>query len=176
MTVVDQSCMPSILDTCIETNMSYLLTDLSAEHSQVARPHNKDSPNAKRQQELKTELNTAGQQRLTKRWQPKSRFNELKVAKCPDFRTVEDVDHEIARLQKQVDTGAMKLVDEKKALSEISSLNKARKNLSAFDAQQKGIDNHTSLRLYPPPPCTCKRKQDEEELQALPSEGSDEEE
>ncbi|KAF2787360.1 hypothetical protein K505DRAFT_329736 [Melanomma pulvis-pyrius CBS 109.77] len=122
----------------------------------LARPNNKDSPNAKRQQELKTELNAIRQTQQGNKGsrnavhekikkldeQLKSRFNELKVAKGRvNFRTVEDVDHEIARLQKQVDTGAMKLVDEKKALSEISSLNKARKNFSAFDAQQKGIDD-----------------------------------
>jgi hypothetical protein len=35
----------------------------------------------------------------------------------------------------------MKLVDEKKALAEISSLNKARKNFSGFDSQQKKIDD-----------------------------------
>ncbi|PVH96361.1 hypothetical protein DM02DRAFT_121069 [Periconia macrospinosa] len=35
----------------------------------------------------------------------------------------------------------MKLVDEKKALGDISSLNKARKNFSGFDAQQKAIDD-----------------------------------
>ena len=35
----------------------------------------------------------------------------------------------------------MKLVDEKKALTEISNLNKARKNFSGFDAQQKAIDD-----------------------------------
>lgn len=51
------------------------------------------------------------------------------------------MDHEIARLQKQVDTGTMKLVDEKKALSEITNLNKARKNFAGFDAQQKAIDD-----------------------------------
>lgn len=51
------------------------------------------------------------------------------------------MDREIARLQKQVDTGTMKLVDEKKALTEITNLNKARKNFSGFDAQQKGIDD-----------------------------------
>lgn len=51
------------------------------------------------------------------------------------------MDREIARLQKQVDTGTMKLVDEKKALSEISSLHKARKNFSGFDSQQKAIDD-----------------------------------
>jgi hypothetical protein len=34
----------------------------------------------------------------------------------------------------------MKLVDEKKALTEISNLNKLRKSFSGFDSQQKGID------------------------------------
>lgn len=35
----------------------------------------------------------------------------------------------------------MKIVDEKKALNEVSNLNKARKNFSGFDAQQKSIDD-----------------------------------
>jgi len=74
--------------------------------------------------------------------QLKGRQNELKTAKGRiNFRNVDDVDHEIARLQKEVDTGRMKLVDEKKALAEISNLNKARKNFSGFDAQQKAIDD-----------------------------------
>lgn len=74
--------------------------------------------------------------------QLKSRLAELKTAKGRvNFRSVEDVDQEIARLQKQVDSGMMKLVDEKKALSEISNLNKTRKNFSAFDSQQKAIDD-----------------------------------
>jgi hypothetical protein len=51
------------------------------------------------------------------------------------------VDQEIARLEKQVDGGMMKLVDEKKALAEISTLKKARKNFSGFDDQQKKIDD-----------------------------------
>ncbi|KAF2134558.1 hypothetical protein P153DRAFT_305048 [Dothidotthia symphoricarpi CBS 119687] len=122
----------------------------------LARPNNKDSPNGKRQQELKTELNairTAQQGNKGSRnavfekikkldEQLKSRLAELKTAKGRvNFRSVEDVDQEIARLQKQVDSGMMKLVDEKKALSEISNLNKTRKNFSAFDSQQKGIDD-----------------------------------
>lgn len=74
--------------------------------------------------------------------QLKSRLNELKVSKGKvNFKTIEDVDREISRLQKQVDTGTMKLVDEKKALTEITNLNKARKNFSAFDTQQKAIDD-----------------------------------
>ena len=122
----------------------------------LARPNNKDSPNAKRQQELKNELNNIRSQQQGNKSsrnaihekikkldeQLKSRLSELKTAKGRvNFRSVEEVDQEIARLQKQVDAGTMKLVDEKKALSEITSLNKARKNFSGFDAQQQGIDD-----------------------------------
>jgi len=57
------------------------------------------------------------------------------------FKNVEEVDREIQRLEKQVDTGTMKLVDEKKALAEISSLRKQRKGFAGFDEAQKGIDD-----------------------------------
>ncbi|KAF2012368.1 hypothetical protein BU24DRAFT_426250 [Aaosphaeria arxii CBS 175.79] len=122
----------------------------------LARPNNKDSPNAKRQQELKTELNqirqtqqgnkssrSAVHERIKKLdEQLKSRLNELKTAKGKvNYKSTDDVDREIAHLQKQVDTGTMKLVDEKKALTEITNLNKLRKNFSTFDSQQKGIDD-----------------------------------
>ncbi|KAH8724401.1 hypothetical protein GQ44DRAFT_740293 [Phaeosphaeriaceae sp. PMI808] len=121
----------------------------------LARPNNKDSPNAKRQQELKTELNAIRQAQQgnkssrsaiheqIKKYdeQLKSRLNELKTSKGKvNFKSVEEVDQEIARLQKQVDSGMMKLVDEKKALSEITNLNKARKQFSGFEGQQKDID------------------------------------
>lgn len=121
----------------------------------VAKPNNKDSPNGKRQQELKTELNAIRQTQQGNKSsrnaifekikkldeQLKSRLNELKTSKGKtNFKSVEDVDQEIARLQKQVDGGMMKLVDEKKALSEITNLNKARKAFTGFDSQQKGID------------------------------------
>ncbi|CAE6999841.1 hypothetical protein P3342_001096 [Pyrenophora teres f. teres] len=122
----------------------------------LAKPNNKDSPNGKRQQELKTELNAIRQTQQGNKSgrnaifekikkldeQLKQQFNELKTAKGKsNYKSVEDVDQEIARLQKQVDGGMMKLVDEKKALAEISSLNKARKNFSGFDVQQKKIDD-----------------------------------
>ncbi|KAH5581261.1 hypothetical protein HBI24_134750 [Parastagonospora nodorum] len=121
----------------------------------LARPNNKDSPNGKRQQELKTELNAIRQAQQgnkssrsavheqIKKYdeQLKSRLNELKTSKGKvNFKSVEEVDQEIARLQKQVDGGMMKLVDEKKALSDISNLNKVRKQFSGFDGQQKDID------------------------------------
>ncbi len=57
------------------------------------------------------------------------------------YKNVEEVDREIQRLEKQVDTGTMKLVDEKKALAEVSSLRKQRKGFAGFDEAQKGIDD-----------------------------------
>ena len=44
------------------------------------------------------------------------------------------------RLTKQVESGSMKLVDEKKALNEISSLRRVRKTVEDFQAEQDSID------------------------------------
>ena len=56
------------------------------------------------------------------------------------FKNVEEIDKEIDRLDKQVNSGLMKLVDEKKALTEISNLRKQRKGFAGFDDAQKQID------------------------------------
>lgn len=57
------------------------------------------------------------------------------------FKSVEEIDREIQRLEKQVDAGTMKLVDEKKALAEMSSLRKQRKGFAAFDKAERGIQD-----------------------------------
>ena len=57
------------------------------------------------------------------------------------YKNVEEVDWEIQRLEKQVDAGTMKLVDEKKALAEISGLRKQRKGFAGFDEAQRNIDD-----------------------------------
>jgi uncharacterized coiled-coil DUF342 family protein len=74
--------------------------------------------------------------------QVKSRIAEQKTAKSKvPYKSVDEIDRQIAALQKQVDGGLMKLVDEKKALSEISQLNRAKKSFGGFDASQKAIDD-----------------------------------
>ncbi|TDZ14442.1 Uncharacterized protein Cob_v012603 [Colletotrichum orbiculare MAFF 240422] len=74
--------------------------------------------------------------------QMRSRINEQKNAKSKvSFKSVEEVDREIDRLESQVNSGSMKIVDEKKALAEISSLRKLKKNFSQFDDSQKQIDD-----------------------------------
>ncbi|KAI0161612.1 hypothetical protein GGR52DRAFT_130592 [Hypoxylon sp. FL1284] len=73
--------------------------------------------------------------------QLRSRIAEQKSARGKvSFKNVEDLDREIEHLDKQVGSGMMKLVDEKKALAEISNLRKQRKNFAQFDTSQKGID------------------------------------
>lgn len=121
-----------------------------------ARPNNKDSPSGKRQQELRTELSSIRtQQQSTKssRGQVldkikrldeglKSRIAEQKAARSKTpYKSVDEIEREVDRLQKQVDTGTMKLVDEKKALADISQLNRQKKNFAGFDQAQKGIDD-----------------------------------
>jgi hypothetical protein len=61
-------------------------------------------------------------------------------AKMP-FKNVEEIDAQIDHLNKQVDSGKMKLVDEKKALDEVSKLRKQKKGFSALNDLQKRIDD-----------------------------------
>ncbi|KAL7806516.1 hypothetical protein V8C44DRAFT_338800 [Trichoderma aethiopicum] len=125
----------------------------------VALPNkNKDQPSAtqKRRQELIAQANEIRQKqaggknaRTSKLDQIKrldeqlrSRVNEQKAAKAKvPFKSVEDVDRQIEALDKQVNSGTMKLVDEKKALADISNLRKLRKNFGQFDDAQKQIDD-----------------------------------
>lgn len=119
---------------------------------------NKDEPNPtqKRRQELITQVNEIRQKqaggktaRTSKMDQIKrldeqvrSRIAEQKTAKAKvPFKSVEELDNQIAALDKQVNTGTMKLVDEKKALTDISNLRKIRKNFGQFDDSQKAIDD-----------------------------------
>ena len=60
-------------------------------------------------------------------------------AKMP-FKSVEEIDAQIDHLNKQVESGKMKMVDERKALDEVSKLRKQRKGFSALDDLQKRID------------------------------------
>ena len=56
------------------------------------------------------------------------------------FKNAEEIDAKIETLQRQVDTGTMKLVDEKKALAEVSTLRRQKKGFVGLDDLQKNID------------------------------------
>jgi uncharacterized coiled-coil DUF342 family protein len=116
----------------------------------------KQTPAQKRRAELIAEVNEirakqgAGKSSRTSKLdqikrldeQMRSRIAEQKTArgKVP-FKSVDELDRQIEKLDAQVNAGTMKIVDEKKALAEISSLKKQRKNFSQFDDSQKQIDD-----------------------------------
>lgn len=116
----------------------------------------KENPTQKRRAELIAQANEirkkqgVGKQARTskldqiKRYdeQLRSRIAEQKTARSKvSYKSVEEIDKKIKDLESEVDRGQMKLVDEKKALADITSLRKLRKNFSAFDNDQKAIDD-----------------------------------
>ncbi|KAL4740454.1 hypothetical protein BDV11DRAFT_185243 [Aspergillus similis] len=123
---------------------------------EVAKPNNQDSPAAKRQQELRAELSSIRQKQQgfkASRTSTQEKINALdatlkaRIAEQNNSRTrmsfknVDELDREIARLEKQVDSGTLRLVDEKKILADISSLRKQRKNFASLDDAQKVIND-----------------------------------
>ncbi|KUI62697.1 hypothetical protein VP1G_09810 [Cytospora mali] len=116
---------------------------------------NSDNPTSKRRQELLDQLKEirqkqgAGKNSRTAKLdqikrldeQLKARVKELKATKdLTGFRSEEDLDSKIKDLRAQVDSGKLKLVDEKKSLDEISKLNRSRKQFGTIKEQQKGVD------------------------------------
>ncbi|KAL3493477.1 hypothetical protein BJX62DRAFT_200740 [Aspergillus germanicus] len=123
---------------------------------ETAKPNNQDSPAAKRQQELRAELSSIRQKQQgfkASRTSTQEKINGLdatlkaRIAEQNNsrgrmsFKNVEELDREISRLEKQVDSGTLRLVDEKKILADISSMRKQRKNFASLDDAQKVIDD-----------------------------------
>ncbi|KAJ5901803.1 hypothetical protein N7495_002331 [Penicillium taxi] len=121
-----------------------------------AKPNNSDSPEAKKQQELRAELSSIRQKQQgfkTSRSSTQEKINALdstlkaRIAEQNNsrgkmsFKNVEEIDREIARLEKQVDSGTLRLVDERKALSDVSNMRKQRKGFAGLEESQKTIDD-----------------------------------
>jgi chromosome segregation ATPase len=70
----------------------------------------------------------------------KARVAEQKLARSRvAFKSIAELDAEVERLSKLVDRGDMKIVDEKKALAEVTSLHRQKKNFAGFDQTEKVI-------------------------------------
>jgi len=119
----------------------------------VARP-NKDSPTAQKQASLRAEMKGIRDQQAANKssrgntkerldsldTQLKSRIQEQKAARSRvPYKNQEELDAQVKKLEKQVDSGTMKLVDEKKTLTEISNLKKLGKSFKSLDDAEKGI-------------------------------------
>ncbi|KAJ2931590.1 hypothetical protein H1R20_g5381, partial [Candolleomyces eurysporus] len=69
-------------------------------------------------------------------------IKDLQAAKSKTpFKTVAEVDAHIAKLEKQVESGSMKLAEEKRALAEISTSRRSRRAVEGFEAAQASIDS-----------------------------------
>lgn len=116
----------------------------------------KDSPAGIRRAQLRSELDQLRNQQAGSKGARGKTLEDLRTlqesiskkikdlqhakSKTP-YKSTADVDSRIARLEQQVESGSMKLVEEKKALSEISQLKKNRKTVENFDKLQSEIDS-----------------------------------
>lgn len=121
----------------------------------LAQPQNKDSPSGKRQQELRTELQYIRREQSSFKSSRggiqekiagldarlKSQIAEQKTKRSQvSWKNTGDIDQEIQRQEKVAESSNATLVDQKKAIAEISSLRKQKKAFGGFDEAQRGID------------------------------------
>ena len=115
---------------------------------------NKDSPVQLRRKEIIEQLNEIRKKQGAGKTTRSAKLDNIKKldedlrariaeqknarSKVP-YKSTEEIDQKINRLEGDVNGGMMKLVDEKKALAEVSNLRKLRKNFSQFDGAQKVI-------------------------------------
>lgn len=112
-------------------------------------------PSADKSAELKGQLNDLRKKQADRKSGKQRFYDELRSldegihrkissvqaskAKMP-FKSVEEVDSQIKQLESRVDSGQMKLVDEKRALTEISQLKKGKRSMVALGEDQNSID------------------------------------
>ncbi|GAA5838678.1 hypothetical protein JCM9279_003825 [Rhodotorula babjevae] len=123
--------------------------------NKISASSNKGGPDHERKVALRKELDALrGEQARLKGGRGKTldslktiqdgmnkKIKDLQAAKAKaPYKTVQEVENQIKSLERQVESGTMKLVDEKKALNEISALRKSRKLVESFATQQQAID------------------------------------
>lgn len=142
----------------VARTMANCLQNAIKEKIDLAQPNrNKDqaNPTQKRREELISELKEIRQKQASfknaraskfdqiKRLdeQLKSRIAEQKAARSKvPYKSLEELDRLRDEKQRLVDSGTLKIVDEKKLLGEISAMTKQRKTFASFDDGQKQID------------------------------------
>ncbi|KAL4399582.1 multicopy suppressor of BFA (Brefeldin A) [Malassezia pachydermatis] len=114
-----------------------------------------DTPAGKRRAELRAELESLRSEQAGRKGSRGKVFDELKQvqdgiaskvktlqaakAKAP-FKSVAELDAHIRSIESQIESGSMKIVEERKALHEVSMLKKTRRSLEQFSTQQAEID------------------------------------
>ncbi|KAF8076396.1 hypothetical protein FPV67DRAFT_1573622 [Lyophyllum atratum] len=138
----------------IKRDIDALQVKLSAVRDKISLA-TKSGPGNDRRAALRTELDgIRGQQSNNKMSRGKAidqvkalqdgiqkKVKDLQAARAKaQFKTVADVDAYIKTLEKQVESGNMKLVDEKRALQEISTSKRNRRIVESFQADQESIE------------------------------------
>ncbi|KAK9449457.1 uncharacterized protein V1518DRAFT_416066 [Limtongia smithiae] len=113
-----------------------------------------DSPSNEKQQELRSKLNAVrarqqeirgGSQKIIEEIKSledanKRRVKEIQSAKSKlSFKSLDELDSHIKKLEAQVETGSMRLVDERRVLSDIQGLKKGRKNFASISEAEQLI-------------------------------------
>ncbi|KAG9285351.1 hypothetical protein G9A89_010826 [Geosiphon pyriformis] len=65
------------------------------------------------------------------------RFSKDKL----QFKTTKEIDAQISKLDRQIESGSLKIIDERRIIAEISTLNKSKKTVEAFELHQDAIEN-----------------------------------
>ncbi|CCM02490.1 uncharacterized protein FIBRA_04591 [Fibroporia radiculosa] len=115
----------------------------------------KNGPGNDRRNTLRAELDGLRDQQSTSKISRGKTFDQLKSiqdgvqkkvkdlnaakAKAP-YKTIAELDDRVKQLDKQVESGNLKLGDEKRALAEISQLKRSRRIVEGFEAEQASIE------------------------------------
>lgn len=139
----------------IKAEIEKVTSDLDNVKASLSGSIPSNTPEGKRRAELHSELETIRQSQAgskgtrgkilddlkNRQDNLSTKIKALQTSKAKSaYKSPQEIDAAIARLDTQIESGQMKLVDEKRALSEISNLRKSRKAVEAFAQQQKTID------------------------------------
>ncbi|RXW25301.1 hypothetical protein EST38_g618 [Candolleomyces aberdarensis] len=140
----------------IKKEIDALQVKLSAARDKISLATGGSGPANDRRTELRAELDEIRGQQSDNKLSRGKIFDQLKAhqeslqkqikdlqaakSKIP-FKTVAEVDAHIAKLDKQVESGTMKLAEEKRALAEISTSRRSRRAVEGFEAGQASIDS-----------------------------------
>ncbi|KAG9104473.1 hypothetical protein FRC06_002129 [Ceratobasidium sp. 370] len=114
----------------------------------------KNGPQSERKAALRAELYSLQSQQSENKLSRNNIFEELKTLqdgvqkKIKDlqaakakvqYKTVEEIEDRIKKLDGQIESGNMKIADEKRAINEISQLRRSRKTVEAFQPDEESI-------------------------------------
>jgi len=138
----------------IKTEIDALQAQLSAVRDKIGFA-TKSGPGNDRRNVLRAELDSIRDQQSTNKHSRGKMLDQIKAiqdgiskkikdlqtakSKIP-FKSVAEIDAHIKNLEKQVESGNMKLVDEKRALQEISSCKRSRRIVEGFEADNNLIE------------------------------------